>query len=96
MQTFDVAYFKRQDQAVILVVVGPSFTSMGEADKTRACAALQTCARSARLDGTVVPVWDDHSGWPRFWAPPEWHPFFESLTWQNVADNINGSLQCDW
>lgn len=96
MQTFDVAYFKRQGQTVVLVVVGASFTGMPESDKSRACIALQSCARSAGLDGTVVPVWDDQSGRPRFWAPPEWLPFFESLTWQNVADNINGSLRCDW
>ncbi len=96
MQTFQVAYFKRQGQTVVLVVVTPSFAAMSDVDKNRACAALEVCAQSAGLDGHVVPVWDDHSGQPRFWAPAEWLPFFESLNWQNVADNINGSLQCDW
>jgi hypothetical protein len=96
MQTFDVAYFSHKGQTVTLVVVEPSFAAMPAAEKDRACVALQTCAQSAGLGGTVVPVWDDHSGRLRFWAPPEWHPFFGSMTWQNVADNINGKLQCSW
>lgn len=96
MSTFDVAYFKRQGRTVVLVIVSPSFAAMPESEKEQACVALQTCASLAQLDGYVVPVWDDHSGRPQFWAPSEWHPFFESLIWQNVAENINGSLKCNW
>jgi hypothetical protein len=96
MPTFDVAHFQRQGQTVVLVVVSPSFASMPDSDKGRACAALEACAHSAGLGGTVVPVWDDNSGKPRFWAPTQWHSFFGSLTWQDVVNNINHKLQCSW
>ena len=55
--------------------------------------SLQAYARSAGLAGTVVPVWL-HGRQMKFIAPRPWHPFFKSLTWNSVLQNLNKELTC--
>ena len=94
MPTFDVAHIREQNQDLIIVLVDKSFGLRASAEQNRTQQALQACARSAGLAGTVVPVWDNGDGGMRFLAPRPWHPFFEGLTLAGVAAWVNRTLTC--
>lgn len=52
------------------------------------------CASQAGLAGTVALVWNAGAGRMGYLAPPQWQPFFRSLSLSRVAANINRSLTC--
>ncbi len=91
MPSFDVAHIREQGVDVIIVPLDSSFGSKSQSDQNAAIAELQARATSAGLAGTVVPVWDS-GGRMAFIAPPNWHPFFQSINLAHVFANINRKL----
>ena len=87
MQTFDVAHLYEQGQNIIMVLVGQQPTN-------RQCNALQMYASRAGLAGTVVPVWPQSFGGFGYLAPIQWHPYFRSLSWEDILMNVNRQLTC--
>ena len=87
MATFDVAHINEQGQNIIIVIVGRQVMQSE-------CDALQRCASSAGLAGVVVPVWPDFMGGFGFLAPMQWMSYFQSLDWNFICMNVNGTLTC--
>jgi hypothetical protein len=94
MASFDVAHLHEQGQDMVIVPLESAFGHKSQTDQQKVIAALQLCARSAGLAGTVVPVWDDGFGRMAFIAPRPWHSFFQGLSLALVGANINKRLTC--
>lgn len=94
METFQVAHFKEQGVDVIVVFLDSSFDEKSEKEQNEAYAALQLCASSAGLKGTVALVWTVGNSM-RFRAPQNWHPFFRSPNlYPSLVATINRELTC--
>lgn len=91
MPRFKVAHIREQGIDVIIVPLGASFHQKGEVEQTEILDELQTRANAAGLAGTVVPVWTigNRMG---FIAPRNWHPFFQSISWDHVLLNVNREI----
>lgn len=94
MTTFEVAHVREQGVDLIITVVNSSFGRKSTQEQQATTDSLQQCASAAGLAGTVVPVWDAGGGRLKFWAPPQWHRFFGSISLSFVAANINRKLTC--
>ena len=91
MPKFKVAHLREQGIDLIIVPLDSSFHHKAEAEQTEILDELQTRATSAGLAGTVVPVWMIGSRMG-FIAPPNWHPFFKSIAWDDVIANVNREI----
>jgi hypothetical protein len=89
MTTFEVAHIRQQGQDMIIVPMRSDFGNRTPADQARIESALQLAANQAGLAGRVVTVWDGGGGRMAFRSPPQWRPFFASLSLQRIAVNIN-------
>ena len=94
MAEFEVAHIRRQGVDLIIVPLDSSFGRKPQVEQTQITNQLQSCATSAGLSGTVVPVWESGRGGLSFLAPKPWHPFFKSLDWLTISANINRKLTC--
>jgi len=94
MEKFQVAYFNEQGVDLIVIFLDCSFGNKSQEDQSEIIGALQLCANSAGLRGTVVPVWRTGNSYG-FIAPPNWHPFFKSPNiYRTLVANINRELTC--
>lgn len=93
MAKFEVAHIREQGVDLIIAPLESSFGRQSDADQEEFIEALQMCASSAGLAGTVVPVWREGNS-HRFIAPKNWHPFFKSFGWNDIIRNINKELTC--
>jgi len=93
MTSFKVAHVKEQGVDLIIVIVAGAFQYQSTSEQAASQEALQLCAAAANLKGTVVPVWQSGNS-AGFFAPPNWHPFFRGLVWDDILLSINGELQC--
>jgi hypothetical protein len=93
-KTFDVAHIREQGVDIIIVPMDTSFGYKTEREQNEFSRALETFAHDAGMAGTVVPVWDSGGGRMAFLAPRNYHPFFQSIGWDDVAININKTLTC--
>lgn len=91
---FPVAHLHEQGADMIIVPLDDDFDLKLEEEKHQTKEALQMCASSAGLRGTVVPVWMARNGRMTFIAPRPWHPFFASLSMGAVQANLNRELIC--
>jgi len=91
---FKVAHIREQGVDLIIIPLDSQFRFKSDADRQQTIAALQACATSAGLQGTVVPVWGSGGGRMAFRAPRNWHAFFQSISLQFVAANVNRGLTC--
>lgn len=91
MPRFKVAHVREQGVDLIIVPLESSFGNKLESDKDEIIAELQVRARSAGLAGTVVPVWEAGSKMV-FIAPPNWHPFFRSLSIRQIFASVNREI----
>jgi hypothetical protein len=89
MNTFDVAHIRQQGQDIIIVPMRSDFGHKTAADQARIEGQLQGAATQAGLAGRVVTVWDSGGGRMAFRSPPQWRPFFASLSLTAVSANIN-------
>jgi hypothetical protein len=95
MTSFDVAHIREQGVDLIIIVMDLSFGNKTLTEQQEIMRALQECATTAGIAGTVVPVWDDGGGQMGFIAPPNWHPFFSGINLNFVAMNVNRKLTCE-
>lgn len=93
MPSYEIAHLREQGQDIIIVPMKSSFGSLPEEDQAIEIEYIQRCAVAANLKGIVVPVWCVGSRM-KFIAPRPWHPFFSSISWNDVARNVNGKLSC--
>jgi len=94
MADFTIAHINIQNVNVIVVFLDQSFDLKPEAEKHEINATLQVCARGAGLAGNVVPVWQDASGIMKFIAPKNQHPYFTSVSYQQLYIQKNKMLSC--
>jgi hypothetical protein len=94
MEEFQVAHINVQNVNVIVVFVKPELGQRPNSEQQQVISALQSCARAAGLAGNVVPVWCDSAGHLNFIAPPNQHPFFKSVTFEVLYNQINKTLTC--
>lgn len=93
MPSFKVAHLKEQGVDLIIVPVTSNFGDQAFSDQERFVSDFQGHAHRAGLAGAVVPVWTDYGGRTHFIAPPNWHPFFEGLSFDEVLQNINKEIR---
>jgi len=91
MPAFEIAHIREQGQDMIVVPLDDQFDHKPNATQQEIIHELQMRARGAGLAGTVVPVWEA-GGRTKFIAPRPWHPFFQSVSIQWVAMNVNRTL----
>lgn len=94
MPTWKVAHIREQGQDIIIVPLEPAFGSKPGGTQQEFIEALQICAANAGLAGRIVPVWRAGNQF-KFIAPQGWHPFFKSLSWNQILANINKTLSCN-
>lgn len=96
MTKFEVANFKEQGVALVVVFLDSSFDRKSKDEQLKAVAALQICATSAGLPGTVVPVWTVGDQF-KFIARKNWYPFFQTPgIYERLLGTINKELTCDF
>lgn len=93
MPTYKIAHIHEQGQDIIIAPLDSKFHHRSKSEQDEFISALQACARSAGLAGTVVPAWL-YNNKVYFIAPTPWHPFFKSLSWNAILANINKELTC--
>jgi len=93
VSTYKIAHLREQGQNIIIVPLDPSFEHKSSSDQKGIVSALQACASSAGLAGTVVPVWQVGSN-HKFIAPNNWQSYFKSLSWNAIMRNLNKTLTC--
>jgi hypothetical protein len=89
MTTFEVAHIREHGQDMIIVPMRSDFGFKSVTDQARIENALQAAAHAAGLAGRVVTVWDGGGGRLAFRSPPQWTPFFASLSLRVIAASIN-------
>lgn len=93
MPKYKVAHINTQGVNLIIAPLESSFDDKPNAVQQEFIEALQACATSAGLAGTVVPVW--MSGGSRKWICPQaWNPFFKTFDWDDIMLNLNIELSC--
>lgn len=91
---FSIAHLNESGQDMIIVPLeGSTFHGKSQQQKNEISQALQLCAVSARLKGTVVPVWQI-GGQMYFMAPGPWQGFFREVTMEWIQASINKELTC--
>jgi hypothetical protein len=91
MPSFDAAHVNQQGVDLIIVPVNNLFASQPAAEQSDLIDQMEHVAHSAGLKGTVVPVWPVGRRMA-FIAPQPWHPFFSSLTYNDVLANVNQKI----
>lgn len=92
METFEVAHLNVQNVNVIVIFLNTTFDSKPAAEQHGIHVILQAAARNAGLAGNVVPVWRDPFGRTKFIAPENQHPFFKTVSYEQLALQINREL----
>jgi len=92
MPTFKIAHVREQGVDLIIIPMERSFAYRPSSDQQAIIAQLQAYAISAKLAGTVTPVWDYGQGEMGFIAPESWHPFFQSIGLSWVSARLNREL----
>ena len=94
-QTYEVAHVRAQGQDMIIVIVPPSFGTVGVAQQRQAVVRLQSRAIAAGMRGTVVAVWDAGEGRLGLQAPTRWHAFFKSVGLAHICASVNRTLTAE-
>jgi hypothetical protein len=95
METFEIAHLNIQSVNVIIVFVASAFECKAPREQDAIHSALQVAATSAGLAGNVVLVWLDHFGRMKFLAPPQQHPFFRTVSYEQLYSQANRTLTCN-
>lgn len=93
MNEYQVAHLNIENQNMIVIPLDSTFRLSPQSEKVETYEQLQICASGAGLKGHVVVVWQDVSG-IKFMAPPQWHSYFQSITWSWVRASLNKTLTC--
>ncbi|MBB6097445.1 hypothetical protein HNR42_000862 [Deinobacterium chartae] len=93
MATFRIAQVEEEGVKLLLVPLERKFGTLTDAQRAQFVARLQACAQSARLEGTVIPVWED-SNRAQFIAPQKWHGLVRKYSLLKIYASISGELEC--
>lgn len=88
-----LAIFSHQGQEIIVVPLDCSFEGRPAWQRRTALDELQVSAVKAGLCAPVAAVWRV-GGKLRFVAPPEWHPFLSTLTWNTIISKLSSTIDC--
>ena len=91
MPRFKVAHINQQGVDLIITPVNDSFNHKPHSEQIEIIESLELAAHAAGLKGTVVPVWRVGNRMA-FIAPNPWHPFFQTITWDDVLSNVNREI----
>ena len=94
METFQVAHLKIQNVDLVVIFLNTTFDSKPPQEQQTIQLNLQAAAMSAGLAGNVVPVWLDPFGRTKFIAPPQQHPFFKNMSYEQLYVQVNRTLTC--
>jgi hypothetical protein len=92
MPRFKIAHVKEQGIELIIIPLESTFGDKTPEDQRLVVDDLQRHAMVAGLAGNVVPVWKSGKSRMGFFAPPNWHPFFKTLTFGRVVASLNREL----
>jgi hypothetical protein len=95
METFHVAHLNIQNVNLVIIFLNSQFDSISADQQHAAHRRLQMAATSAGLAGNVVPVWLDPFGNMKFIAPRQQHPFFTSVSYEQLYMSVNRTLTCN-
>ena len=95
MESFQVAHLQIQNVNVAIVFLATIFDSKSPQEQAMIHRRLQAAATSAGLAGNVVLVWLDQFGRTKFKAPQQQHPFFPSVSYQQLYSQVNRTLTVD-
>lgn len=90
-EKFKVAHIREQGIDLVIIPLNAEFGRKQSSDQQEIIDQLQFASSSAGLAGTVVPVWRD-GGRQGFIAPERWHPFFKSISWNQILASVNKEL----
>jgi hypothetical protein len=93
MTHYKIAHIRDHGVNMIIIPLDPSFGKKTWGVQNKIMDEIQISAKNAGLTGTVVPVWqigENHG----FIAPPKWHPFFKTFSWDDILARINKELLC--
>jgi hypothetical protein len=93
MKSFQVARLDIDDVQLVVVFLPPAFDAVPEQKRLDFFAALERSAASAGLAGNVVALWQQ-SHRTRFIAPPQQHPFFQIMKYEQLLAQVNQTLAC--
>lgn len=88
-----LAIFNHQGREILVVPLDCSFEARPAWQRRTALDKLQISAAKAGLCAPVAAVWRV-GGKLRFVAPPEWHPFLSTLTWNTIISNLSSTINC--
>lgn len=91
MPRFEVAHIHQPGQDMVIVLLERAFGRAPDREQQGIILELQARSRAAGMRGTVVPVWDE-GGRLGSIPPQPWRLFFESITPQWLAANLNKQL----
>jgi hypothetical protein len=91
MPRFKVAHVREQGVDPVIIPLESSFGNKLPDEQDQIMAEFQAHSMAAGLAGAVVPVWPQDSSMA-FIAPPNWHPFFKSLSVGSVTVSVNKEL----
>lgn len=95
MESFQVAHLNIQNVNVIVIFLDTVFDSKPSHVQHAVHLRLQAAASEAGLAGNVVPVWLDQFGRTKFIAPQQQHPFFQSVSHEQLYAQVNHTLTCN-
>ena len=93
MTDLQIAYLSERGNYFVIVPVESSFGAQSRVAQEAAIDRMRLAAMSARLSGTVVPVWEDGDRLV-FRAPQRFHSFFRSLSLPLIRSKLNATLSC--
>jgi hypothetical protein len=88
-----VAHLDIDDVKVAVVFLNTRFGSIAADEQRRIYAALRSVTAHAGLEGEVAAVWRDRFGPAKFIAPPQQHPFFQSVNYDQLYAQINRTIR---
>ena len=89
-----MAHLNLRDVPVVIVFPANSFDLKTAAERQRIQAAIRTCAEGAGMRGDIILVWQDQHGTMRFIAPPQQHPFFQIVKYEQLYAQVTGTIAC--
>jgi hypothetical protein len=96
MKSFQVAHLNIDDVQLVVVFLPSAFDAITEQKRLEFFTTLERSAASAGLAGNVVALWQDPSHRTRFIAPPQQHPFFQIMKYEQLLAQVNQTLACAW
>lgn len=93
MSDLQIAHVHEHGTYFVIVPVESSFGAQPRVAQEEIIDRLRFAAMTARLNGTVVPVWQDGNRLA-FRAPQRFHSFFKSLSLPLIRSKLNATLTC--